>query len=234
MKKIIIGLIALVVILFAVISFRGMLMQSSQKTSTPQYKFVENLNGIGCLKIGMTTSEAHKALDSLYLSHKRDVYYYIDRDEVLKLAKPLFEDEAPVEYHPNHKKYDATLILSKDLVVESIDLYFWADTLYRIVIPNSLSKTKTIGDGLVFKYGEGLGHNQQNGIYENQLHKWGNDRCLVTYIGRTEESDRGPTFFYNIEVITSDSELEYTVKKYLDKADSLWVADRNAKLYKDL
>ena len=240
MKKLIIALIALVVILFAVISFRGMLTESSQTTSIPQYKFVENLNGIGCLRIGMTSSEAKKVLDSLYSAYSSYLkknynsidYVRIKRNEMLKRVEPL-SYKAPSSYTPNHTEYEVTLIFSEDFAVERVKAYFWSDTLYRIHVPNSVIQANEIGEGLITKYGDGIGYYDKNINIEDQLHRWGNDHCIVTYRGKTTYNLNSQglasgvaSWYHEVEIIKNDLDLTQKIENYLHQADSLWQVDR--------
>lgn len=247
MKKLIIAIIiiiTLVTILFAVISFRGILMEPTPTTVKPSYKVVENLNGIGCLKIGMTTSEVKKALDSLYSAYgwylKKNFnsidFVTIKRNEMLKRVEPL-SYEAPSSYTPNHIEYEVILIFSEDLAADRIKAYFYADTLYRIHIPNTISKAQEIGEGLITKYGEGIGYHDKNSNTEAQLHRWGNDDCLATYRGETTYNLNSQglasgvaSWFHEVEIIKNDLHLTKKIENYLHHADSLWQADR----YKNL
>ena len=74
MKKFIITIFTIAIVILAIIILRGLFIMhkvNNQPSSyTPEYKYVENLNGLGCLKIGMTTSEVEKALDDMYLTYK--------------------------------------------------------------------------------------------------------------------------------------------------------------------
>lgn len=244
MKKLRIAIAALTVILFAVIAFRGMLMESSQTTLKPSYKVVENLNGLGCLQIGMTTNEAKKSLDSLYSAYSRYLkknfnsidYVTIKRNEMFKRVEPL-SYKAPSSYTPNHTEYEVILIFSEDLAVDRIKAYFYADTLYRIHIPNSSSKAREVGEGLITKYGEGIGYYDKSSNIEAQLHKWGNKNCLATYNGKTTYNLNSQglasgvaSWFHEVEIIKNDIYLTRTIENYLHQADSLWQVDR----YKDL
>lgn len=241
MKKLIISAIIVVTVAFAIITLRGMFIISKVSEQPASYKYVENLNGIGCLKIGMTSSEVKIALDSMYNSYNNYLKSHVDyidgvrvkRKELLKLVKP-YSDETPLENIPNYREYEATLIFSEDFAIDRIKTYFWSDTLYRIHVPNSQYKTKQVGEGLLFKYGDGIGHNRKDGNNEDQLHRWGNDKCIVTYTGRTTYYSDGPRWFYDVEVITTDLNLPSEVKAYLQAADSLWQAERDAAKYKNL
>lgn len=240
MKKLIIALISLIVILFAVIAFRGMLMESSQTTLKPPYKVVENLNGIGCLKIGMTSSEARKALDSLYSAYSsylknnfnRIDFVSIKRNEMLQRVEPL-SYKAPSSYTPNHTVYEVILIFSEDFAVEKVKAYFWSDTLYRIHIPNSVIQAHEIGEGLITKYGDGIGFYDKNSKTEDQLHRWGNDHCITTYRGNTTYNLNSQglasgvaSWFHEVEIIKNDLDLTQKIENYLHQADSLWQVDR--------
>lgn len=248
MKKFIIAVITIVIVAFAIITLRGMYLAhkvNSQTSSyTPQYKYVENLNGIGCLQIGMTSSEANKALDSLYLAYStylRNNYNSIDyvsikRNEMLKKVDPL-SYKAPSSYTPNHTEYDVKLIFSEDFAIDRVRVYFWADTLYRIHIPNSITKAQEIGKGLITKYGEGIGYYNKTSDTEDQLHRWGNDNCLITYRGKTTYNLNSQgiasgvaSWFHEVEIINNDLNLTKVIENYLHQADSLWQVDK----YKNL
>lgn len=245
MKKLIITAITIVIVVSAIALFRGMFLMhkvNNQPSSyTPKYKYIENLNGLGCLKIGMTTSEVQKALDDMYLTYKDFLkknynsidFVSIERNKMLNKLEPS-SYKAPSAYIPNHTEYEVTLIFSENFAADRIQAYFWKDTLYRIYIPNYRPSTKEIGEGLIYKYGEGVGHSKKDGMYEDQLHRWGNEKCLVTYTGRTIKHSEGPRYFYNIEVITQNHSLTDEIETYLDKADSLWQTERDAKKYKGL
>lgn len=237
MKKFIITFFTIVIVIFGIIMLRGMYLMTkvnSQPSSyIPEYKYVENLNGIGCLKIGMTSSEAKKALDSTYHSHEKKLSAIDKYAKIFKLVKPYRED-TPLEYYPNYREYRTSLILAEDFIVDDIELYFWEDTLYRIHLHDARGDTKQIGDGLVIKYGDGLGHNKNEGYYEDQYHRWGNNNCITTYVGKTTSSSEGPRYFYDVEVITKDLDLPSKIKSYLETADSLWTVKRNAEKYKNL
>lgn len=252
MKKFIVTFFTIVIVIFAFIMLRGMYLMNkvnSQPSSyIPKYKYVENLNGIGCLKIGMTSSEAGKALDSLYIAYsgylKKNFnnidYVKIKRNEMLKQVEPL-SYKAPSSYTPNHTEYEVTLIISEDLAINEVKAYFWADTLYRIHIPNSLTKADEVGEGLITKYGDGVGYNKKTNDTKDQLHRWGNDNCLITYRGKTTYSLNNQGFptgvaswFHEVEIIKNKPDLITKIENYLHKADSLWQSERNAAKYKNL
>lgn len=238
--------LALVILAYIIIRC----INHAEKPSIEQapYKYVENLNGIGCLRIGMTISEAKKALDSLYLTYGdylRKNYNSIDyvsikRNEMLKQVEPLFY-KAPSAYTPNHKEYEVTLIFSEDFAEDRIKAYFWADTLYRIHIPNSIIRAQDIGKGLLKKYGEGIGYYNKTRDTEDQLHRWGNDNVIATYRGETTYNLNSQgiasgvaSWFHEVEIIKNDLELTEKIEDYLNQADSLWQVERDAAKYKNL
>ena len=252
MKKFIITFFAIVIVIFAVIMLRGMFLMHKvnnlPSSYIPEYKYVENLNGIGCLEIGMTSSEAKKALDSLYGAYKSYLknnfnsidYVRIKKNEMLKQAEPL-SYKAPLSYTPSHHTYEATLIFSEDFAIDKVQAYFWNDTLYRIHIPNSLTKADEVGEGLITKYGDGVGYNKKTNDTKDQLHRWGNDNCLITYRGKTTYSLNNQGFptgvaswFHEVEIIKNKPDLITKIENYLHKADSLWQSERNAAKYKNL
>ena len=246
MKKFIITAITIVIVVFAIALFRGMFLMNKVNNQplsyTPKYKYVENLNGIGRLKIGMTSSEVKRRLDSVYLDHhglinKKRLSVVdsigIKYAKIFELVKP-YKEEMPLEYYPNYREYRAQLILSEDFIVNEVELYFWSDTLYRIHFPNSKFETKQVGEGLLYKYGDGIGHNKKDGNNEDQLHRWGNDRCIVTYIGKTTYYSDGPRWFHDVEVITQDLNLTDKIETYLDNAEDAWQSEKNAAKYKNL
>lgn len=239
MKKLIIAAIVLIVAIAAVVSFRGMQM-SSQIAPKPTYQVVEDLNGIGCLRIGMTSSEAKKVLDSLYSAYSSYLkknynsidYVRIKRNEMLKLVEPL-SYKAPSSYTPNHTEYEVTLIFSEDFAVERVKAYFWSDTLYRIHVPNSVIQANEIGEGLITKYGDGIGYYDKNSNTEDQVHRWGNDHCIATYRGKTTYNLNSQglasgvaSWFHEVEIIKNDLDLTQKIENYLHQADSLWQVDR--------
>lgn len=248
MKKFIITAITIVIVAFFIITLRGIYIMSKVSDQPATYKYVENLNGIGCLKIGMTREEVKKALDSLYSaysSHLKKNYNRIDyvtikRTEMLKQVEPL-SYKAPSSYVPNHTEYEVTLIFSEDFATDRVKAYFWNDTLYRIHIPNSLTKAQEIGEGLITKYGSGIGYYDKNSNTEDQLHRWGNDYCLTTYRGKTTynlNSQGLPSgvasWFHEVEITKNDLNLTQKIETYLHQADSLWQVERNATKYKNL
>lgn len=252
MKRYIKVVIAILgILLLAHLSVTVVMVKKATENPTSEqvpYNYVENLNGIGCLRIGMTISEAKKALDSLYLSYgdylrknyNRIDYVRIKRNEMLKQVEPLFY-KAPSAYTPNHKEYEVTLIFSEDFAVDEIKAYFWADTLYRIHIPNSIIGAQDIGKGLLKKYGEGIGYYNQTRDTEDQLYRWGNDNVIATYRGKTTYNLNSQgiasgvaSWFHEVEIIKNDLELTEKIEDYLNQADSLWQAKKDAERYKNL
>ena len=247
MKKLIITAITILIAVFAFITIRGWFIIPKVSEPAP-YKYVENLNGIGCLTIGMTSSEAKKALDSVYSVYSnylkknfnRIDYVTIKRNEMLKKVEPL-SYKAPSSYIPNHTEYEVTLIFSEDLATDRVKTYFWNDTLYRIHIPNSLSKAQEIGEGLIIKYGDGIGYYDKTSDTEDQLHRWGNDHCLATYRGKTTYNLNSQglasgvaSWFHEVEIIKNDLNFTQKIENYLQQADSLWQVEKNAAKYKNL
>ena len=159
-------------------------------------------------------------------------YVTIKRNEMLMRVEPL-SYKAPSSYTPNHAEYEVTLIFSEDLAVDGIKAYFWADTLYRIHIPNSITKSQEIGEGLIMKYGDGIGYYDKNSNTEDQLHRWGNDNCIATYRGKNTYNLNSQglasgvaSWFHEVEIIKNDLNLMQGIENYLHQADSLWQVDR--------
>lgn len=211
---------------------------SINTAAEPDYAIVANLNGLGCIRLGETHDQVAAALDSCYIAYRklRSSYDMIDharvkRDNMLKYVGPQYGD-TPDKYNKDYRRYHATLIISEELAANQVELYFWRDTLQKIVLNNGITNTRDFAEAMIWKYGSGKGyHNKKAGI-ESQLHKWGSDRCVATYQGKTEYilnseglANGVRSWYHFIEIKLNDTDMQRRIDAYLHEADSLWAAD---------
>lgn len=206
---------------------------------TLSYTFAEGLNGLGCIKLGSSVDKVKQSLDSNYLNY-RDVIsrnrgsidgVKISRNTMLQYKGPSSID-TPDKYNTDYRRYHATIILSEDLAVGNVELYFWRDTLHRISLLNHPG-TDDIGEAMIYRYGEGVGHKLKTASRTEQEHNWGNDLCTATYIGyityrlNSQGIASGiDRWFHRIDITLRNERMNYDIKQYLERADSLYRNDR--------
>ena len=212
---------------------------SSAEPKAPEYKITESLKGIGCIRLGESAKEVAAALDSCYMeykpyltSHNNSIdYVSIKRKAMLEYVGPWSTD-TPDTYNKDYRRYYATVIISEQLAADKVELYFWRDTLQKIRIGNNNTRAKDIAEAMIWKYGKGEGYYKKTSNEEDQLHKWGNDRCVATYHGKTEYTLNREglangirSWYHSIEITLNDTDMQRRINKYLHEADSLWTAD---------
>lgn len=239
MKKFIIILLVIfgVFAVFTALYFRSTI--EATKHNVPKYAVVESLKGIGCIRLGETKTQVAAALDSCYLEYRpylkqhynRIDYVTIKRNDMLKYVGPWSTD-TPDTHNKDYRRYHATLIVSDQLAIDRVELYFWRDTLQKIRIGNNNTKAKDIAEAMIWKYGKGEGYYRKTSNEEDQLHKWGNDRCVATYHGKIEYTlnreglaNGVRSWYHSIEIMLNDTLMQRRINKYLHEADSLWTAD---------
>ena len=239
MKKFIIALLVIfgVFAAFAVLYYRS--ITESPKYDAPKYAIAESLKGIGCIRLGETRKEVAAALDSCYLAYQPYLkkhynsidFVTVERNKMLEYVGPWSTD-TPDTYNKDYRRYYATVIISEQLATDKVELYFWRDTLQKIRIGNNNTKSKDIAEAMIWKYGKGEGYYKKTSNEEDQLHKWGNDRCVATYHGKTEYTLNREglangirSWYHSIEITLNDTDMQRRINKYLHEADSLWTAD---------
>ena len=237
MKKFIIALLVIfgVFAAFAVLYYRS--ITESPKYDAPEYAIAESLKGIGCIRLGETRKEVAAALDSCYLAYRPYLkkhynnidFVTVERNKMLKYVGPWSTD-TPDTYNKEYRRYHATLIISEQLALDNINLYFWRDTLQKIRIGNDL-RAKDIAEAMIWKYGKGQGHYKKTATEEDQLHKWGNDKCVAVYQGNIKYTLNGQglangvsSWYQVIEMALNDYKMQQRIDEYLHQADSLWNA----------
>lgn len=239
MKKFIIALLVIfgVFAAFAVLYYRS--ITESPKYDAPKYAIAESLKGIGCIRLGETRKEVAAALDSCYLAYRPYLkkhynsidFVTVERNKMLEYVDPWSTD-TPDTYNKDYRRYYATVIISEQLATDKVELYFWRDTLQKIKIGNNNTRAKDIAEAMIWKYGKGEGYYRKTSNEEDQLHKWGNDRCVATYHGKIEYTlnreglaNGVRSWYHSIEITLNDTHMQRRINKYLHEADSLWTAD---------
>lgn len=234
--------IAFIIAIISIVVIAYFLINASVNipaNQTPSYTFAEGLNGLGCIKLGSSVDKVKQSLDSNYLNY-RDVirrnrgsidYVKISRNTMLQYKGPSSID-TPDKYNTDYRRYHATIILSEELAVENVELYFWRDTLHRISLLNHLG-TDDIGEAMIYRYGEGAGHKLKTASRTEQEHNWGNDLCTATYIGNITYrlNSQGiasgiDRWFHRIDITLRNERMNYDIKQYLERADSLYRNDK--------
>lgn len=233
-------IITLLVIFGVFAAFTALYFHSTieaTKHSVPKYAVVESLKGIGCIRLGETKTQVAAALDSCYLEYRpylkqhynRIDYVTIKRNDMLKYVGPWSTD-TPDTHNKDYRRYHATLIVSDQLAIDRVELYFWRDTLQKIRIGNDW-KVKEIAEAMIWKYGKGEGHYKKTATEEDQLHKWGNDKCVAAYQGNIKYLPNSQglvsdilSWYHVIEILLNDINMQARINEYLHEADSLWKA----------
>lgn len=207
------------------------------------YAVVPDLAGIGCLRIGETRQKISESLDSCYLAYRPFLrshgscidYVTVSRNKMLQRAEIPFD--IPDKYNKNYHRYSATLIISEELAVADVELYFWKDTLHAIKLGNAIAGTRDVAEAMIWKYGKGKGYYKKTSTTENQLHKWGNDKCIARYksdvtytLGSNGLVNGVKSWFHEIHIVKNDIRMQQRIDKYMHEADSLW----HAGAYRDL
>lgn len=203
------------------------------------YAYAEELDGIGCLRLGDSYKDVKAALDSNYLNY-RDVirknhgsinFVDINRNKMIYYKGPS-PIETPDKYNTDYKKYEATLIISEELAVKEVELYFWHDTLHKISFLNRIG-TDEVAEALIYKYGEGAGPKKKTGSRTEEVHIWGNDLCVATYVGNITYSLNSQglasgvqSWFHRIDITLSEERMNNEITRYLEHADSLYQASK--------
>lgn len=145
----------------------------------------------------------------------------------------LMYNTIPENYTSDYCCYQATIVISEDLIVEKAMLFFWKDTLARIWINNSNVHAREVGNALIWKYGAGEGYCNKTSNKEDLQFLWGNDYCIAKYIGSTTYviGENGlakgiSNSFQEVDVRLNDQAMQQRITNYLHKADSLWNVNR--------
>lgn len=188
------------------------------------------------MQIGDSREDVAKALDSCYLAYQSYLQNHlqsidhttITRGCMLRYAGPSSTD-TPDQFNKDYRRYYATLIISEELATDKVELYFWRDTLHKIHVSNSDSKTRDIAKAMIYRYGDGEGFYNKTADRENQRHIWGNDRVIAQYKGDiryclnnsgiVSSIDR---MFQDITITLNNPDMSRRIDEYLHEADSLW------------
>ena len=193
------------------------------------YKQVDNLVGIGCIRIGESVAQVTAAIDSMYSQHKSMLNHeYIKKQDMINYVGPKTFD-IPDKYNEYYRRYHATVVISETLIAEEVELFFWRDTLHMIKLSNSNPQTREVAQGMIWKYGNGEGYCEKSATKAKELHKWGNETCVATYKGETTYilNNDGlacgiDRWYHNIEIKLNDLNVDKRIDNYLHEADSLW------------
>ena len=197
-----------------------------------EYKLTPELLGLGCIRLGSSFQEVSQSIDSSYMVNKTLLdSKYIRKSEMLENSKLMYS-KIPQKYTSEYRCYQATLVISDDLIIENAQLYFWRDTLHRIWISNSNACAGDVGNALVWKYGTGEGYYSKTNNRESQQHLWGNDFCIANYksdvsyiIGDNGLAKGVGKWFREVDIRLNNPSIEQRIANYLNRADSLWKAD---------
>lgn len=205
----------------------------------PTYAYAEDLKGLGPIKMGSSLDEVTQVLDSNYLNYHDVIrknggsidFVSVSRNKMLQYVGPSLID-TPDTYNTDYRRYRATLIISERLAVEDVELYFWHDTLHKITLLNRIG-TDEVGEGLIHKYGEGVGPKKKTSSRIEEVHRWGNDLCVATYVRDITYTLNSQclasgvqSWFRRIDITLSDERMNKKIENYLNHADSLHHADR--------
>lgn len=203
------------------------------------YTLVEELNGLGCIKLGESINNVRQSLDSNYLNYQdvirknrgRIKHVTISRNRMLQYKGPSTID-IPDKYNTDYCRYHATIIISEELAVENVELYFWRDTLHRISLLNRIG-TNEIGEAMIYKYGEGEGPKLKTASRSEESHNWGNDFCIASYISNItyQLNSQGlasgiESWFHRIDITLRDHSMNKEITRYLEQSDSLYRNDK--------
>ena len=219
--------VIMLVLLFVIKSKRN-----DEDKNNPPYTYVENVTGLGCLKIGSTISEVKAAIDSNYHStgHRKE-------SSVLQQHDFIYECDAPAEYLEEYKKYKASIYLSEDNKIKDIELKFFRDSLFSVALLNTNMDADDVGKAFILKYGKGKGFCRKTADSLDEYHCWGNEICKISFAKQIKYSLNSQGIansvysrFCTFIVEKNDPELDIRIEQYLKEAEKSW----NVKQYEKL